>query len=242
MTNRTCIPENKNSCSQCWLREFSVFKNCPPELMDEVFVNKKVKTFSKGELLISEAAEFKGVFCVQQGVVKIFIGGNDSKEFTLWFARPGDFIGLDSFINNENYTFSAVAVDEVVSCFIPASDFKSILTKGPAISIGLMKDLCDKINFIEDRITSISKRKIREQFAEILLSLSMKNKKIHDGEVHVDFAVKDLANVIGTSKNYLDKIISEFSDLKVVAMRDQKLIIRDFDKLSLIAIGEEAYS
>ena len=205
-------------------------------------MNKKQMKFAKGELFVHENTPFNGVYCVQQGVVKIYTTGAKNKDFTLWFARPGDFVGLDSFINNENYTFSAVAVDEVVVCFIPADDFQSVLLKEPEISIGLMKDLCDKINFIEDRITSISKKKIREQFAEILLSLSMRNKTIHDGEVHVDFAVKDLANVVGTSKKHLDEILSEFSDLKVVSRRNQKLIIEDFDKLSLIAIGEEAIS
>ena len=242
MTNRTSSSEINCNCAECWLKDFSVFKNCTDEVLDEVSIHKKSSEFSKGELLINENEEFKGVFCIRQGVVKIFTGRKKNKEFILWFARPGDLIGLDSFINNENYSFYAVAIDDVKTCFIPATDFKTIITKGPAISIGLMKDLCDKINFIEDRISSISQKKIREQFAEVLLSLSMKNKTVADGDVDVDFSIKELADIIGTTKNYLNKILSEFSEQKVVALNNKKLVIKDLNKLSLIAIGEGSVS
>ena len=236
--------ENKNSnhgnnCIQCSLREFSVFKDCPENLLNEVFTHKSLKKFSKGEFLINRNDEFKGVFCIQQGVVKVCKMGNANKEFILWFARPGDIIGLDSFINNEDYSFSASAIDEVLVCFIPSVDFKFILNKDPAISIGLMKDLCVKINFIEDRITSISRKKIREQFAEMLISLSIKNKKTLENTIPVNYSVKDLANIIGTTKNYLYKILSDLSEQKVVSMQHRKLVIKDFDKLSHIAVGDE---
>ena len=236
--------ENKNlnneiTCTQCSLKEFSVFKDCPENLLNEVFSHKTQKHFKKGEFLVNKNDEFKGVFCIQEGVVKVSKTGSGNKEFILWFARPGDIIGLDSFINNEDYSFSASAIDEVVVCFIPAVDFKAILTKDPAISIGLMKDLCDKINFIEDRITSISRKKIREQFAEMLISLSVKNKKTLENTFNVYYSIKDLANIIGTTKNYLYKILADLSDQKVVSIHQRKLIIKDFDRLSHIAVGDE---
>ena len=232
--------ETTPSCSECSLKNFSVFKDCSEDLLNKVFSHKRPENLFKGDFLIKQDEEFKGVFCIQQGVVKVTRSGKKHKGFILRFARPGDVIGLDSFINNENYSYSARAVDNVCTCFIPAADFQSILSKDPALSIGLMKDLCEKINFIEDRITSMARKKIREQFAEMLISLAVKNKKSSEEVVAINYSVKDLANIIGTTKNYLYKILSDFTDKKLVSIHNRKLVINNFDRLSLVAIGNES--
>ena len=227
------------NCNQCWLRDFSVFKDCPKELLNDLFANKKFKRFKKNDIILKQNEAAQGVYCVQEGVVKVSTYGNINKEFILWFARPGDIIGIDSCVSNENYSCTALAVEPVNACFIPTSDFKELISREPVVSRKLMKDMCEKINFIEDRITSISRKKIREQFAEMLISMSMKNKDAVVDNPPINYSIKDLANIIGTTKNYLYKILSDFNSKKVISMHNQKLIIKDFDKLSLIAIGDE---
>ncbi len=227
------------NCNQCWLKKFSVFKDCPKELLDGMFANKQFRQYEKNEMIVRQNDAFQGVFCIQEGVVKVSTFGERNKEFILWFARPGDIIGIYSFVNSENYYFNALAVEPVKVCFIPTNDFKDLIKKEPVVSRKLMKDMCDKISFIEDRITSISRKKIREQFAEILISMSMKNKSAATGKMPINYSIKDLADIIGTTKSYLYKILSDFDSKQVVSMHNKKLVIKNFDKLSLIAIGDE---
>lgn len=233
------ISADEMNCIQCSLKDFSIFKNCSENLLNEVFSHKSLNKYKKGEFLIRKNDEFEGVFCIQSGVVKVSNTGNGNKEFILWFAKSGDIIGLDSFISNENYSYSASAMDYVLACFIPTADFKAILTKDSTISIGLMKNLCEKIKIIENRITSISRKKIREQIAEILIAISIKNKNTPENTLNINYSIKDLANSIGTTKNYLYKILADLSDQKVVSIHQHQLIIKDFDMLSHIAVGDE---
>jgi CRP/FNR family transcriptional regulator len=205
-----------------------------------LFSNKEFKQYRKNETIVRQNDPFKGVFCIQEGAVKVSTLGNKNKEFILWFARPGDIIGLDSLMSSENYSFNALAIEPVSACFIPAGDFKELIAKKPEISRKLMKDMCEKINAIEDRITSISMKKIKEQFAEMLIAIATKNKKSIGGTIPINYSIKDLANIIGTTNNYLYKILSEFNHENVVSIRNKKLVIRDFDRLSLIATGEES--
>lgn len=191
-------------------------------------------------MLTREGEEFKGVFCIQKGVVKISKKGKLNKEFILWFAKPGDIIGLDSFINKECYNYSSSAVDDVDACFIPAKDFTTIIKRDPTVSIKLMKTLCEKISFIEDRITSIAQKKIREQFAEMLLLLAMRDNKTPENSVAINFTIKDLANAIGTTTNYLYKILSELANQNTVSLHNKKLVINNFEKLSSIAVGNDS--
>lgn len=227
----------QTNCGECSLRKISLFKKCSPELLDKLFPHKEFKKFKKKEVIIHQGDSFFGVYCIQEGTVKVIKRRNKGKEFILWFAYPGDIVGLDAFISNENYSFSAVSTESVTACLIQEQDFGYLLKKEPAMTLRVMKDLSDKITFIEDRITSIARKKIREQFAELLISFAVKNKKNTIGSVQVDCTVNDMANIIGTTKNYLYKILSDFSHKNLVHRKDRKLIIKNLDKLFLVAAG-----
>jgi CRP-like cAMP-binding protein len=237
--NSSAHAAKNTKCNKCSLKQFSVFKDCDEEVLDQTFASRVLVNFNKGEYILKEGDTFKGVYFIQEGVAKILKKGNKNKEFILWFARPGDIIGMNAFLNHEDYSFSVMAFEDIQACFIPEVDFKNLIDREPAIGIKLMKDMCEKIDFIEDRITSIAQKKIREQFAEILISLASKNNKIKQGSVSINYSIKDLANIIGTTKNYLYKILSDFDSKRLVSMKNHKLVIRDINKLFLVATGEE---
>lgn len=227
-------------CSDCWKQENSVFRNCQPEDMIRLFSEKKVQVFKKGEHLITRNDPFRGVYCIITGLVKVTTQGARNKEFILWFTRPGDLIGLDSYVVHEDYNFSAMAASEVQACFIPEEELKALIQKNPGLQKELMKALCQKIGLMEDRITSISRKKIKEHFAEVLLTLAQTDRQSAGGEMRVDFPIKDLANLLGTTKNYLYKILSQLSEQNIIAVKNRKLFIRDQNRLSHIAVGESS--
>jgi CRP/FNR family transcriptional regulator len=229
-----------SACTQCLLKEFSVFRDCSSDVIQDIFSNKQLMQFKKDEVIVKQGDSFRGVFCIQNGSVKVLKESANNKKMILWFAKPGGIIGMDSFVSDDDYSFSAFACAEVNACFIPKSDFIRLIAKEPSIARKLMEDMCSKINSIEERITSMSGKKIKEQFAEMLISIAMKNKNFSTGGTPIEYSIKDIANIIGTTNNYLYKILSDFNSRKVISIRNKKLVINDFDKLSRIAIGDEA--
>lgn len=226
------------NCNECPLRTSSVFKACEGAVLDKYFTDKKLVHFVKDEVLLKQDDSFSGVYCVLEGNVKITTVRNHKKEFVLRFVGPGDIIGLDSFINEESYSFSAIAMDSGMSCFIPGENFNKLLSREPVISLGLIQSLCRKINQIEGRITSITQKRIREQFAEVLISLAARSKEKDSQNIHVEYTIKDMADIIGTTKNYLYRILSEFTQKDLIEIEEQKLKIKKLQKLSSIAMGE----
>lgn len=227
------------SCSTCWVGNFSEFKNCSAEIQGTLLLKKEEKKFKKGASIIKDGDGVAGVFCVQKGNVKIFKKGIRNKDFIMWIAGKGDIVGLNSFINDDVYSFSAVAINETALCFIPASDLKILLSKEPIAFVQLMRNLCQKINFVEHRITSISKKSIREQCAELLISIAAQNILENDKKLTINYSVKDLASLVGTTKNYLYKILEDFTDKEILSVRKRKLFINNMKALSLIASGHD---
>jgi len=157
----------------------------------------------------------------------------------MWIARQGDIIGINSFINDEAYSFSAAAIGEVSACFIPSSDLKIILDKEPVLFMQLMRNLCDKLNFVDHRITSISRKSIREQCAELLISIAEQNSLETDKKFTINYSVNDLAHLVGTTKNYLYKILLDFTNKEILTVNNRKLVINNMKALSLIASGND---
>lgn len=237
--NTSSADSDSSGCPDCWLSNFSAFKNCTPELQHKILSNKEEKTYNKGEFLIKNGDKVAGVFFIQKGFVKIFKKGIRKKEFIMWVAGQGDIVGLNSFINDELYSFSASAIGEAHACFIPTSDLQILLSKEPAAFIQLMGNLCKKINLVEQRITSISKKSIREQCAELLISIAVQNNPETDKKLIVNYSVKDLASLVGTTKNYLYKVLLEFTDKEILSVTNRKLVINNMNALTLIATGND---
>lgn len=239
-TNKSIITSITPSfgCDNCWLSNFSAFKNCSSETQIKILLNKEEKKINKGTYIIKSGDPVSGVYCIKKGVIKIYKKGIRNKEFILWVAGKGDIVGLNSFVNDEVFSFSASAINEASVCFIPALDLKNLLNKEPVVFVQLMRNVCDKLNFVEQRITSISRKNIKEQFAEILIAISRNNPE-SEKKLIINYSVKDLASFVGTTKNYLYKILLEFTDKKILSIDNRKFVINNMNALSLIAAGND---
>lgn len=227
---------NDMSCSKCATRKKSIFKSCMDKELDNCFGDKKQVTFSRNKTIIKQGEVFSGIVCIREGVAKVFQTNKKKGDFIFWFANPGDLIGVDSFINTDAYSYSVVAVEPAKICLISKNDLNNIIKKKPEISIEMIKLLCQRVDNIEKRMVSIAQKGIKEQLAEILLLLSQKNRN-QNTPITINYSVKDLANIIGTTKNYIYKLLSEFSKNKIISMENRTLKIIDTKKLSKISLG-----
>lgn len=231
------MQENKNiSCNDCALIKSSIFKNCIDIDLGDCFKEKKQITFQRNKIIIKQGQPFNGIVCIQGGVAKVFQTKKNKDDFIFWFAKPGDLMGVDSFINNEVYSYSIMAVESTEICFISKNDIDNLIKRKPEISIEMIKLLCTRIDYIEKRMVSIAQKGIKEQLAEILLLLGKRNKN-QNPNILINYSVKDLANIIGTTKNYIYKLLSEFSQKKIISMENRSLQIIDVGKLSKISLG-----
>lgn len=224
-------------CANCWLNDFSGSKSQSPQR--DIASNKQEKEYNKGEYLVKTGDRVSGIYCIKDGIVKVSKKGKRKKEFILWIARSGDVVGLNSFINDEFFSFSASALNKVNACFVQASDLKIILNKKPIVFVQLMRNLCSKLDFVEQRITSISRKSIKEQCAEILISIATQKQSENNKNMHINYSINDLACLVGTTKNYMYKVLLEFTDRKILSLHNRKLIVNNMSALSSIAMGND---
>src|SRR5690606_5487656 len=131
-------------------------------------LNKSCNIYPKGQTVFWEGNKPQGMYCVNKGAVKISHTGNDGKEQIIRMVREGDILGYRSLITGEDYTSTAVALEDTTVCLIPKENFFKLLEENSDLSLGVMKLLSKELDTAENTISSLAQKQVRERIAETL--------------------------------------------------------------------------
>lgn len=227
-------------CSDCPSRNHSIFQSIQPGLLNECAKSKNFTRYQPGEYLIKKGDPYNGIYCIKSGTVKIMKPGPEGEpNLILWIARPSDVLGLDALVNNENYTYTAIAIKPVNACFIPEEDFGKLLKKDHVLALNVMKNLSKKINFIEERIQNLTHKTVENRFVEFLVSSAPKR---NEGQIYLDHTIDEVAGLVGTTRYYLDKVIGRLRKKNLITVHKRKIMLLDVKKLKELLNPEKPFA
>lgn len=178
-----------------------------------------------------------GVYCLEQGSVKIYRVGVDGKEQIVRFSTPGSLLGIRSLLSEERYTASAATLEDSVICFVSKSYFFRLMDRYPEMKSNIVSYLCSMLKEAEDQIISIAQMSVRERLAAALLVLNRIFR--HCGEQVVDPRIsiprEDLANMVGTATETVIRILHDFKEEKLIHANGRSITILDLEGLKLTA-------
>jgi CRP-like cAMP-binding protein len=191
------------------------------------------QVYSKGEIVFREGGLPAGIFYIKSGKVKKYKTIDRSGEQIIYVANTGELIGYHAILSEERYPDSAAALEESVITFIPKEDFLAVLNKSGLLSSRLLKLLSHEFMVLVNGLTLFSQRSVRERFALQLVVLSEKYKTdLHpSSEVEINLSREDLANLVGTRKENIVRILSDFKKEKILKTQGRKIIIQNIRKL-----------
>lgn len=228
-----------NYCEGCWLQKFIATNPGGAASDAHECVSLRPVAFAKGQTLVRSGEPASGVYCIKKGKVKAFLTGSKNRQFILRMVGEGELIGLSGIMNNDMYNCSSVAMEHVTTCFIPMADLKKVIENEPVIREKIMKDLYGRLRLMEQRVVNVSKKSVREQLAELLISGSEAVKLNETGENYSKYSLSDLASIMGTNRNYLYKVLADLTDKNVISVQNRRLVVNNMAALSRIARGRD---
>jgi len=224
------------SCESCQSRLKSVFCNLDDESLKGLALNKSCNIYPKGQTVFWEGNKPQGMYCVNKGAVKISHTGNDGKEQIIRMVREGDILGYRSLITGEDYTSTAVALEDTTVCLIPKENFFKLLEENSDLSLGVMKLLSKELDTAENTISSLAQKQVRERIAETLLMLKEFYGTEADGEtIQAPVSRYDIAGMAGTARETATRLLSELKQDNVIDFDSKKIRIINPYKLIRIA-------
>jgi len=167
-----------------------------------------------------------GLFCINQGKIKLSKAAGDNKEQIVHLLREGEVIGYRALIAGTRYTHSAVALEDCVVCLLPRPNFLRLVQENQQFSAALMQLLAQTLGLAEERMMHLAYKPVRERLAGALLLVQ--KTFYQEGEslpFRISLGREDLAALVGTAKETVSRLLSEFKDAGMIATRGSQITI-----------------
>ncbi|HFE63890.1 MAG TPA: Crp/Fnr family transcriptional regulator [Caldithrix sp.] len=222
--------------------ETEVLKNIPlfSELSDRdlekiTHVASKQK-YHKDNLILIEEEVGSTMFVILSGRVKISRISDDGREVILSILSDGDFFGEMSLLDGYTRSANVTAIDDSELLVIRREEFLQMLHDFPQIAINLLKELAQRIRKSDEHIKSLSLQDATGRVASTLLRIAEDSGVFRRGQVEIlELPLQqDLANMAGTSRETISRVIKTLCNQGYLKKESGKIIILDYEKFKTI--------
>ncbi len=221
-------------CNDCAIKDCSVLKNCSEECLDSISDSKHVYYYNKGQRILLEGNLTKGIYFIKSGKVKIYKSGSAGNEQILRFAKSGDLLGLSTLEGDKDGKVSAMAISEVMLCYIRNDTFIEIIKKSPDLTFELLSMLTLELQKSDDRFLKLATYPVKKRVIDSLLIIYEMEESA--ASIQLSLSRQEIANLACTTKEQVSKIISELQSQKLISVAGKQLEIHDIEKLRKLAI------
>lgn len=215
----------------------SILADLPSNDLALLMANKTEQIYKKGEIIFREEAYPSGIFYVADGKVKKYKVDKDGREQIIYVANSGELLGYHAVLDESRYPDSAAALEESKIAFIPKEDFLDTLHQSDILTRRLLKTLSHEFAVLANSLTMYAQKSVRERLALQLIIIREKYKvNFEPGmPVEINMSRDDLASLVGTARENVVRILSEFKESGILATKGRKIIVQDVGKLIQIA-------
>lgn len=218
------------TCLTCAGRKNSLLGNLCHDEIEHVNAHKSCNYYKKHQSLFLEGSFPRGVFCINQGMVKIFQRGDGGKEQIIHIAKGGEMVGFRAMFSEKPYKVAAETLEESNICFIGKEDFLNMMDSNPVLRNGIIKELSRELSDRADFITNMAQKSVRERLAFTMIILL----DIYEDEP-INLSREDLANFVGTATETLIRLLKDFKEEGIIEVHTRKISVLNREKLFTIA-------
>jgi len=214
------------------LKSIPLFADLDDENMSRIDRLLTVKQYRKNNLIIFEDDRGLNLFIINKGRVKISRISEDGGEVILAILGEGEFFGELSVIDSLSRSATVTSLDDVELLVMKRDDFLAALERHSQVSIFLLKELASRIRKSDAQIKSLSLRDARGRVASTLVRLAEDIGRMKGGKVTIPELPlqRDLANIAGTSRETISRVIASLEKEGHCYKKDNTLVFADFER------------
>ena len=182
-------------------------------------------SFQKGETIFQQGAPGLGIYFLLRGEVKVSHRTQVGKKLTFKVAGPGDYLGLCTLFNKENYITYSKPTGKANVGFLERGEFVILLKNYPSLLFKFCKYLSTQMMAYQLKLVESSYSGSKQRISR-LLAQSAKG--------DVDVSRSELAQMTGVTYKTVIQNIKEIERRGYITAENGKILIKDREKLSKI--------
>jgi CRP/FNR family cyclic AMP-dependent transcriptional regulator len=218
-----------DNCLSCPVREEHLFCNLSLPALQKLNEIKSTAVYPKSATLFIEGQHPRGVFVLCGGKAKLFTSASDGKTIITKISDAGDVLGLNATISNRPYEVTAEMIEPGQANFIARDALLQFLRQHGEVALRIAEQLSQNYYTAYEEIRTLGLTSSpSEKFAKLLLSWSAKAGSANgSAQVTMTLTHEEIAEMIGTTRETVSRLFSDFRKKQLLQTKGSSLIIRN---------------
>jgi CRP/FNR family cyclic AMP-dependent transcriptional regulator len=205
------------------LKAVPFFTQMSEEELDVVRGLAVEKSYPKNAVVLTEGEIGDSLYMIQSGRVKIFIGDEDGREIILKLMGAGHFFGEMAMIDQQPRSASVTTLEPSVFLILSHAAFELCVERAPRIANMVLRILAQRVREADRKIGTLALMDVYGRVASMLLELAVPaNGKL---VVTEKLSQQDLANMVGASREMVNRILKDLSDRGFILVESKSITI-----------------
>lgn len=225
-----CI-QTKRNCSTCdhsyCISQISLLSSLSEEEMAIIASEVVTYSFKRGDIIFNEGDLANHLYIVCTGKMKINKYTVDGKEQILYILSSGDFIGAFNLLKEDQFEFSAIAVEDTEISMLSKVAFDSIILKNPDITLKVLEKAYERITKVERLVERLGTNSVDAKVAGLLLNLERDfGHKTESGTLlKLSINREEMGSYAGIARETMTRKLKLFEELGLIELIGTKQIL-----------------
>jgi CRP/FNR family transcriptional regulator, cyclic AMP receptor protein len=216
------------------LSEFSLFRELNDYELTKITDIAIARDWKKQSHVFLQGDPLENVYFIYDGRIKVYKSDVNGKEQLVAIMKKGEMFPHVGFFRKGDYPAYAEVLEPSTLIAVPISKFETVLIENPELCIKVFKVLGEKIVDLQNRLEEQILNNTYEQIIKLLIRLGQKyGKELEDGRILLkgEFTNKDLANMIGTTRETISRTLTKMKKDELIEVDDQGNMLLDIEIL-----------
>jgi CRP/FNR family cyclic AMP-dependent transcriptional regulator len=182
-----------------------------------------IRRFGRNVILIQEGDQGDSVFVILSGGVKVFVDGEDGREFTLGIYGPGEYIGEMS-LDGGPRSASVITTAPTVCSVVTRAALTEFLRDNPEFAFDLLGRVIRRARLATDNVRSLALLDVYGRIVRLLQSESTAGRGTIGSQVP-RLSHQEIANRIGCSREMVSRILKDLTKGGYVSVSKESITL-----------------
>ncbi len=219
------------------LQDIPLFSELTVEELRKITALSRLINYKKDEYVFHEGDEFKGIYIVLKGQVKIFKMSPQGKEYILHLLTKPRLFGDVPLFTGGDCPASVQVLEDTTLLFVPKMEFYQLLEANPKLSFKIMSGFARRLKTITVKAEDLSLKEVINRLADYIVKgiESGGNKDLPEPFFKIPLSNPTLAAYLGTIPETISRAIKKLKDKNIIRVHDRTVFVMSFEELKKLA-------
>jgi CRP/FNR family cyclic AMP-dependent transcriptional regulator len=230
---RDSRPSQHGADKRAILRDHYLFAKLTPQQIDRLSACIVTKSVKRGTNICAKGDPGTSLFAIGSGTVRISVPSVEGKDAVVNVLSKGAIFGEIACLGGHPRTADVTASTDCELYVIERRDFLPVMREEPEIALRIIEILCSRVRRTTEQAEEVMFLDLPSRLAKALMRL------LEEGagsqERRISITQKDLGNIIGMSRESVNKQLRLWEQKNWVRLERNAVVILAPDRLAAIA-------